>query len=108
MNFNSKETYLAAVADWKLRYADTIAGIRKVKIDFKNSQRAFSKVDFTPIWKATEEQKTAYRKAYGPMEDLRSEHCSLVKEANDLLVERALGREEAGRQMASKFLVSTT
>jgi len=99
MNFNSRETYLAAVADWKLRYADTIEGIRKVKIDFKNAQRAFSKVDFVPIWKGSDEQRKAYYAAYRPMEDLRSEHRSLVKEATDLLTERALGREEAGRQM---------
>jgi hypothetical protein len=99
MNFNSKQTYLAAVAAWKTQYSETIAAIRKVKIDFKNAQRAFSKVDFAPIWKGTEEQRTAYRKAYNPMEDLRSEHRRLVKQATDLLTERQLGREEAGRQM---------
>jgi hypothetical protein len=98
MNFNSKQTYLAAVADWKLRYADTITGIRKIKLDFKAAQRAFSKVD-CDIWRAAEEKRKAYYAAYSPMKDLRSEHRSLVKEATDLLVERQLGREEAARQM---------
>jgi hypothetical protein len=98
MNFNSKQTYLAAAADWKLRYADTIAGIRKVKLDFKAAQRAFSKTG-TYSYNWTQEQRTAYYAAYSPMEELRAEHRSLVKEATDLLVERAEGREEAGRQM---------
>lgn len=102
MNFNSKETYLAAVADWKLRYADTITGIRKVKIDFKTAQREFSKVDFAPVWKGSDEQRKAYYAAYKPMEDLRSEHRRFVKQATDLLVERSEGRAEAGRQMAHK------
>jgi hypothetical protein len=98
MNFNSKQTYLAAVADWKLRYADTITGIRKVKLDFKAAQREFSKVD-CDIWRAAEDKRKAYYAAYSPMEELRAEHRSLVKEATDLLTERQLGREEAGRQM---------
>jgi hypothetical protein len=98
MNFNSKQTYLAAVAIWKLRYADTITGIRKVKLDFKAAQREFSKVG-TFLYSWTAEERTAYYKVYNAMEDLRSEHRSLVKEATDLLTERQLGREEAGRQM---------
>lgn len=99
MNFNSKQTYLAAVADWKLRYADMIMAIREIKLDFKNAQRSFSKVDFVPIWKAAEEQRKMYYKAYTLMEDMRSEHRRLVKQATDLLTERSEGRQEASRQM---------
>lgn len=99
MNFNSRETYLAAVAIWKTSYSETITAIRKVKVDFKTAQRAFSKVDVAKIWKGSDEQRKAYYGAYSPMERLRSEHSRLVKQATDLLTERQLGREEAGRQM---------
>jgi hypothetical protein len=98
MNFNSKETYLAAVALWKLQYFDTIAGIRKVKLDFKNAQREFSKHG-TYEYNWDSQRRADYHGAYNKMENLRSDHRSLVQEATDLIVERHLGRQEAGRQM---------
>jgi hypothetical protein len=99
MNFNSKQTYLAAVAEWQLRYLDTIEGIRQTKRLFKNAQRAFSTVTPIDFYNTNSAQREAYFSKYHPMEALRAEHKSLVAEATELIVERQLGREEAGRQM---------
>ena len=38
-NFNSKETYLAYRADWKLRYKKLSAEIRQHKLEIKEAQR---------------------------------------------------------------------
>lgn len=107
MNFNSKETYLAAVANWKLQYAEVITKIRKNKNDFKNAAREFSKVDFYPVWKGSDEQRKAYYDAHVVMENFRSHHHALVLEVTSLIVERAEGREEAGRQMQKRLNART-
>jgi hypothetical protein len=96
--FNSRKTYLAYVATWRLQYFDTIAGIRKVKVDFKNAQREFSKHGaFDYKW--ISQRRADYHGAHAKMENLREEHKSLITEATELITERHLSRQEAGIQM---------
>lgn len=101
MKFDSKETYLAAVAEWRIQYFEIIDSIRKTKQLFKAAQRKFSKdipADFD-FYKSNSAEREAYLAAYRPMGVLRAEHRSLVSTATELIVERQLGRVEAGRQM---------
>lgn len=89
MNFNSRQTYVAAVAAWKVQYAELIQQIRQTKIDFKEAQREFSKQKYgSPDWYAV------LRKVEG----LRSQKASMKYQATDLIQERVAGKEEAHRQ----------
>lgn len=97
MKFDSKETYLAAVAEWRIQYFDIIDSIRKTKQLFKAAQRKFSKAPPIDFYNTNSAEREAYFSAYHPMEALRAEHRSLVSTATELIVERHLGRQEAGR-----------
>jgi hypothetical protein len=101
MNFNSKETYLTAVADWKLRFHTQIKKSRVDKVAFKEAQRAFSKGggDKQYDYKWPQPQKDLYRTAYNAQEDLRLTIQKNHQEVTKLQIERANGKIEAGRQM---------
>ena len=75
MNFNSRETYLSAVASWKADYAQITLDIRRKKIEVKEANRKRE-----PTWKHLL-QLSSYRQT-----------------ASSLLEERAQGKIEAQRQ----------
>lgn len=73
--FNTKESYLAAIAAWKTRYRGLSIDIKKLKVDIKEKQRAGKDSSF--------------------------EQNSLVSQkeiATDMLEWRKASKIEAGRQ----------
>ena len=106
MNFNSKETYLAARKQWANDYNALSAQIRERRAAYVAACKAASKHAFD--WKAgTNPDKraanTAAINAYRAVEDERGELKALRKQANDALTELQLAKGEAHRQwLASK------
>ena len=80
MNFNSRETYLAAVDQWKTEYADLSTKIRQKKLELKSSMR---------------EQKSTWR--------LHLDLNLFQAQANSLLEERKEGKIEAQKQWLAQF-----
>lgn len=76
-SFFDRASYIAASTEWKADYRALSAKIRQLKLDFKTSQR---------------EGKMTYT------ERLRSEHLSLVKEAQSMISTRHGMKEEAQMQ----------
>jgi hypothetical protein len=87
MNFNSRDTYLAAVADWRVRYFAQIKLIRQLKLDFKAAQRAASK-----------STAAEYSKAWIALSNIRVAQSAAQEDIVKLVIERQDGREEANRQ----------
>jgi hypothetical protein len=85
-SFNSKETYLAFRAEWKLRYLNHLKVVRAAKLGIREANRAYSKDSkrIGDIW--------------GAYSDLRRAH----EETQKLLAERWAASAEAGRQMREK------
>jgi hypothetical protein len=81
-NFNSRDTYLAQVADWKALYAEHSQQIRDTRRAFRQAQSDDSKGKGN--WATTER--------------LRSELASLRDEATSLIDDRHAAKAEAGRQ----------
>jgi hypothetical protein len=107
MNFTNKETYLAAVAEWKLAYAELSDDIRVSKTAFKVTHRGFSAhiaalKDFkNNASAATAEEKanmSAKISAYYAIRNIGFELYAHKKKANLLLQERRDGKVEANRQ----------
>lgn len=101
MNFNSKETYLAARKQWANNYNALSADIRSTRGAYTEACRAASKHKYD--WKAGQDEEKraanrAYCDAYGVVENVRGELAKLRKQANEALTERQDAKEEAHRQ----------
>lgn len=77
LNFTNRATYITAVAQWKADYKELSKTIRAAKLHYKATQRAN---DLGPMWKAHSELK------------------DLSYKANQMLAERAAGKEQAQAQ----------
>lgn len=84
MNFNSRETYLVAVAAWKIQHAEQIKIIRAGKLALKNAHRALEKDRKTigDVWSA--------------LIDLRKARERMI----ELQTERADGKHEAQKHIS--------
>lgn len=100
-NFNSRETYLEQVAEWKKTYAAHIQKSRADKLIFKQTQRDFSKAggDEAPDYRWPDEKKKTYREAHFTMQKALEAVAANVKTAYELILARQASRLEAGRQM---------
>lgn len=90
MNFNSKETYLAARAEWKADYAKLSQDIRDARRSFNKAASLFGKTPATEVkeyWEAVRALQTA-----------RVTRSNLTYEANKMLDELAKAKVEAARQ----------
>ena len=104
MKFNSKETYLAAVAIWKASYSALIIKIRQDKVAYKTAQREFASHGVLCWWKNdwTPERKQAYLKAMYAMQAAYDLTKANKKTATEMISERHASKEEAGRQMEAQ------
>lgn len=87
-NFTSHETYLAARATWKANYKRITEEARKLRVEFNEAQRIFSKTTHGPD----------YWKAYREVEAIRSARDNIRREATNEINELYLMKEEAARQ----------
>ena len=92
-NFNSKETYLAARAEWKANYARITKDIRVARAAYNKAQSDAAKVpmynNHGPYWAA---QKL--------IDTTRDARQALRREANNSIAELVEMKEEAARQRA--------
>lgn len=106
-NFNSRETYLAQTAEWKIIFHDQIRKARADKIAFKEAQREFSKAGgdqvFDHRWDSN--KKKMHSVAIGAMYDAMYKVRKNVKIVQELIAARQLARSEAGRQMEANRAV---
>lgn len=89
--FNSKETYLAARAEWKANYAHLTEQARKLRAEYNESQSLFAK---TPSYN----NHTAYWAAYKEVQKIRDERDTLRREANTALADLFNMKQEAAAQ----------
>jgi hypothetical protein len=99
MQFNNRETYLAAVAQWKAQYAEVATAIRTNRTAFKDAQREHAKCGAYDYCGNNYENNRLWLNAHKKMEDLRAVLIDLRQKATALLVERSVGKVEAGLQM---------
>jgi hypothetical protein len=99
-SFTDRATYLAASTMWKADYLEHCAKTRKLKLEFKNAQREFSKCGrYEYNWSSV--QKEAYRTAHRPVEELRSELQVAAERAREMVSIRHGMKEEAQNQYLS-------
>jgi len=89
-NFNSKETYLAARAEWKANYNRLTEESRKLRQEFKDAASLFGKTSYR--------DHTAYWANYRAAEALREQRDALRREANVALADLFAMKEEAAAQ----------
>jgi len=98
MDFNSRDTYLAARAQWKADYNQLSADIRVARREFNEAQRALSKHKYD--WKAgyNSETNKPYLEAEKLVDKARGQRYRLRQQANEALQELSSAKEEARRQ----------
>ena len=84
----TKETYLAARAEWKANYAQLTLDARRLRAEFNEAQRVFAK---TPAYN----YHSGYWAAHKAVEQLRSERAALRYEAYTQINVRAQMKEDA-------------
>jgi len=97
LNFNTKDTYIAARKEWTAAYMDLSTDIRKARAGFIEAQRAASKSSFDPQTGTPEERKEHFAKWYA-VDDGRRMRADLRTKANDMLSNLQAAKEEAHRQ----------
>jgi hypothetical protein len=91
-NFNSKETYLAARAEWKENYARITKEAREQRAEFNAAMSDFGK-KYSKNMRWSE-----VRDEYKRLETARSARAGLRYEATQALADLAEMKEEAARQ----------
>lgn len=87
-NFNSRETYIVAAAQWKADYAELSQKIRDTRKLFNDAQRAYAKVQYgKSSWAEWKE-----------VEKFRSEKASLRDQATYMISDRISMKEMAQAQ----------
>jgi hypothetical protein len=98
--FKTREEYFTYRQEWKERYFQQIATIRKLREAFKDAQRAFSKVDceggYDYSWDSA--RKAEYNLPISEMHSAMSAYGTARKEATALILERCYSRIEAANQ----------
>ena len=89
-NFNTKETYLAARAEWKANYARLSNEARAARKEFTEAASLFGKTSYR--------DHTAYWANYHAMEALRGKRDDIRRETNAALAQLISMREEAAAQ----------
>lgn len=89
-NFNTKETYLAARAEWKANYARLTTEARATRREFIEAASLFNKTSYR--------DHTAYWANYRAMEALRGKRDDIRREANTALADLFAMRQEAAAQ----------
>lgn len=97
LNFNSKETYLVAFAQWKADYNELSQKIRDTRKEFVDAARAFSKI----------KSGNGYGQAWSAMEKLRDEKAKLANDARTLLTDRSRMKAQAAVQYSEQKYKST-
>lgn len=98
-NFKTREEYLQYKAEWKARYFEIIAEIRKAAIARRDAERAFSAAsNGADRWSSG-----ALREPGKVMDSAQYKHRGLKAEATSLLAERADSKIESGRQRAARL-----
>lgn len=98
-NFKTREEYLAYKTEWKARYFDIIAQIRKAAIARRDAERAFS----TAAKGLDRWYNAALREPASLMDSAQYKHRGLKAEATALLAERADSKIESGRQRTARL-----
>jgi predicted nucleic acid-binding Zn-ribbon protein len=107
-NFNSKETYFQARAEWKANYARLTTEAREVRREFNDAQRTFSKIPaynyraYSPAEKEANALNAAADKA---VYTLRRNREEIRQEANAALEELVEMKAEANRQWLASQLI---
>lgn len=73
LDFNSRATYLVAIADWKAMYADLSQRIRDTRRAFKLAQSTYSKGEPGSSWMEIERLR-------GTLANLRDEATSMIED----------------------------
>lgn len=96
--FNSRETYLVAVKQWRAEYAQISDDIRAARREFRSLHTALSRLGaYDYHWNFS--QRQVWRNTYNPMLAALQNLLALRKTAREMLVERSAMKVEAGRQM---------
>lgn len=89
MNFNSRETYVAAVKVWKQEYKELSETIRQYKLEFRTTESNLDKQTYG------DSTMIELRRRHETLRSiLRGSKCA----ANSMLTERAEGKIEAQKQ----------
>jgi alpha-amylase/alpha-mannosidase (GH57 family) len=88
-NFNSRETYIAAAAQWKADYKDLSQKIRDVRKQFNDAQKVFAK---------SSTREGTYWPAWKEVERLRSERDGLRNQATYMIDGRISMKAQAQEQ----------
>lgn len=91
MNFTSKETYIAARADWKAKYNTLSQEIRKTRRDFNLACSVSAKTPSSEL----------YWEAIRNVQQLRITRSNQISTARNMLTELAEAKKEAARQWAA-------
>lgn len=97
MNFNSRETYLVAVANWKANYAQLSHDLRTAKSEFKVANSTMSKAQCL-AQQRDEATMTPFVASLRTVNQLRGHIDHLKGLAREALEERAESKVEACRQ----------
>jgi hypothetical protein len=91
--FTTREEYLVYKAEWKERLAEAIKAYRKLKNEYKDAQRAYSKASGgLGYWDMSKEQRAECDKIKFP------QAWKAKEVVQKLFEERQLSKIEAGRQ----------
>jgi hypothetical protein len=94
-NFNSKETYLAARAEWKANYARISSDVRAARRAYNEAQQVFSKTSII-------NNRAGFWAAAKAVNDARDARAALRREASDQMTALFVMKEEAARQWADQ------
>lgn len=94
--FNTKETYLAARAQWKAEYEQLSSDIRAARLVFRDTQREVSKNPYD--WKAEREVNQRHWAASGVSLTALIKLVALRNKATKMLDDLADAKVEANRQ----------
>ena len=97
MNFDSRETYLVAVANWKANYAQLSHDLRTAKSEFKVANSKMSKAQCL-AQQRDEATMTPFVASLRTVNQLRGHIDHLKGLARDALDERAKSKVEAQEQ----------
>lgn len=95
--FNSKETYLAARAEWKANYAQLTIDAREARREYNNAQKEFSKAP-AYVYGAGAEVNKQHREAERKIWDTLKARAQIRDKANNALAELDEMKREAGAQ----------
>lgn len=102
MKFDSRETYLAAVAVWKQQYKQISQNIRDARSYFKDCQRARSKFNPNDWSSQSKDVRDRWYVALRTQLEAQLNLNGLRREAANLLAERAESKVTAAEQMRSQ------